>query len=42
LKRKDELSNSVVGLIQELRNDNIFVKILRLDDASENYALEKA
>jgi hypothetical protein len=42
LKRKDELSNSVVSLIQELRNDNIFVKLLRLDDAGENYALEKA
>jgi hypothetical protein len=42
LKRKDELSNSAVGLIQEMRNDNIFVKILRLDDAGENYALEKA
>jgi hypothetical protein len=27
LKRKDELSNTVVGLIQELRKDNIFVKI---------------
>jgi hypothetical protein len=42
LKRKDELSNSVVGLVQELRNNNIFVKILRLDDAGENYALKKA
>jgi hypothetical protein len=42
LKRKDELSNSVVSLIQELRNNIIFVKILRLDDAGENYALEKA
>jgi hypothetical protein len=42
LKRKDELSNSIVSLIQELRNDNMFVKILRLDDAGENYALEKA
>jgi hypothetical protein len=35
-------SNFVVGLIQEFRNDNIFVKILRLDDAGENYALKKA
>jgi transposase InsO family protein len=42
LKRKDELSNSVVSLIQELRNDNIFVRTLRLDDAGENYALKKA
>jgi hypothetical protein len=39
LKRKNELSSYLIGLIQKLRNDNIFVIILRL---GENYALEKA
>jgi hypothetical protein len=28
-------------LIKELKNNNIQVKFLRLDDAGENYALEK-
>jgi hypothetical protein len=31
----------VVELIKELKNNNIQVKFLRLDDAGENYALEK-
>jgi hypothetical protein len=31
----------VVELIKELQNENIRVKFLRLDDAGENYALER-
>jgi hypothetical protein len=42
LKRKDDLSSYVIGLIEELNNDNVHVKFLRLDNAGENYALEKA
>jgi hypothetical protein len=38
----DELSNPVIGLIQELRNDNTFVRTLRLDGANEYVALKKA
>jgi hypothetical protein len=34
MKRKDELSSYLIGLIQELRNDYIFVRVLRL---GENY-----
>jgi len=41
LKRKDELSGYVIGLIEELKKDNVHVKFLRLDDAGENYALER-
>jgi uncharacterized protein YqeY len=41
LKKKDELKDKVVELIKELKNENIQVKFLRLDDAGENYALEK-
>jgi hypothetical protein len=41
LKKKDELKDKVVELIKELKNDNIQVKFLRIDDAVENYALEK-
>jgi uncharacterized protein YqeY len=41
LKKKDELKDKVVELIKELKNNNIQVKSLRLDDAGENYALEK-
>jgi hypothetical protein len=37
----DELKDKVVELIKELKNENIRVKFLRLDDAGENYALEK-
>jgi hypothetical protein len=40
-KKKDELKDKVVELIKELKNENIRVKFLRLDDAGENYALEK-
>jgi hypothetical protein len=36
LKKKDELKDRVVELIKELKNDNIQVKFLRLDDAGEN------
>jgi hypothetical protein len=42
LKQKDELSCYAIGLIEELKKDNIHVKFLRVDDAGENYALEKA
>jgi hypothetical protein len=41
LKKKDELKDKEVELIKELKNDNIQVKFLRLDDAGENYTLEK-
>jgi hypothetical protein len=41
LKKKDELKGKVVELIKELKNYNIQVRFLRLDDAGENYALEK-
>jgi hypothetical protein len=41
LKKKDELKDKVVKLIKELKNENIQVKFLRLDDAGENRALEK-
>jgi hypothetical protein len=41
LKKKDELKDKVVELIKELKNENIQVKFLRLDDAEENHALEK-
>jgi hypothetical protein len=41
LKKKDELKDKVIELIKELKNDNIQVKFLRLDDAGEKYALEK-
>jgi hypothetical protein len=41
-QRKDEIANKLVDLINELRNEKIYVVLLRLDDAIENYALEKA
>jgi hypothetical protein len=41
LKKKDELKDKVVERIKELKNKNIRVKFLRLDDAGENYALEE-
>jgi len=41
LKRKDELAEKVIDLIKELKNEGIAVVFLRLDDAGENYALEK-
>jgi hypothetical protein len=41
LKKKDESKDKVVELIKELKNENIQVKFLRLDDAEDNYALEK-
>jgi hypothetical protein len=40
--KKNDLSIYVVRLIKELRNENICVNILRVDNAGENYALEKA
>jgi hypothetical protein len=40
-KKKDELKDKVVDLVKELKNDNIQVIFMRLDDAGENYALEK-
>jgi len=42
LKKKDELEDKIVDLIKELRNDKIYLVLIRLDDAGENYALEKA
>jgi hypothetical protein len=41
LKKKDELKDKVVELIKELKNDNIQVKLFRLDDSGKNYTLEK-
>jgi hypothetical protein len=41
LEKKDELKDKVVELIKELKNENIQMKFLRLDDSGENYALEK-
>jgi hypothetical protein len=39
--KKDELKDKVFELIKEFKCENIEVKLLRLDDAGENYALEK-
>ena len=36
------LESRIVYLIKELQNDKIYVAFIRLDDAGENYALEKA
>jgi hypothetical protein len=41
LKKKDELEDKVVKLIKESKNENIQLKFLRLDNAGEDYALEK-
>jgi hypothetical protein len=41
LETKDELKDKVVEFIKELKNENIQVYFLRLDDARENYALKK-
>jgi hypothetical protein len=41
LKKKNKLKDKVVELIKELKNKNIQVKFLRVDDARENYAVEK-
>jgi hypothetical protein len=41
LKKKDELKDKLVELIKELKNEIIWVKFLRPDDAGENYVLEK-
>jgi hypothetical protein len=41
LKKKDESKDKVVELIQELKNENIQVRFLRLDEARENYVLKK-
>jgi hypothetical protein len=40
LKVKEKLKDKLAELIKELKNENIEVKLLRLDDAGENYALE--
>jgi hypothetical protein len=42
LKQKNDLSIYVARLIKELRNKNMCVKILRMYNAGENYAWEKA
>jgi uncharacterized protein YqeY len=41
LKKKDELKDEVVEFIKELKNDEIQVIFLRLDNTGENYVLEK-
>jgi hypothetical protein len=41
LKKMDESKDKLVKLIKELKNENIQVIFLSLDDARENYALEK-
>jgi hypothetical protein len=41
LKKKDESKDKAIELIKELKNDYVQVRFLRLDDAGENYALEK-
>jgi hypothetical protein len=38
---KDEIKDKAIEWIKELKIDNIQVRFLRLDDARENYALEK-
>jgi hypothetical protein len=42
LKRNSDLKTTLIGLLDELKNLNKTVKFLRLDDAGENFALEKA
>jgi hypothetical protein len=41
MKRKSDLKTTLIGLLDELKNLNKTVKFLRLDDAGENFALEK-
>ena len=41
LRKKDELEKRIVDLMKELQNDKTYVVFIRLDDARENYALEK-
>jgi uncharacterized protein YqeY len=41
LKKKDKSKDKIVELIKELKNENIRVQVLRLDDAGEYYTLEK-
>jgi hypothetical protein len=42
LTHKYELSGNVIGLIRELIKDKNLGRLLRLDNAYENYALKKA
>jgi hypothetical protein len=42
LKQKSYLKATLIGLLGELKNLNKTDKFLRLDDAGENFALEKA
>jgi hypothetical protein len=42
LKQKSSLKTTLIGLFDQLKNLNKTVKLLRLDDAGENFALEKA
>jgi hypothetical protein len=42
LKQKSNLKTMLIGLLDELKNLNKIVKFLRLDDAGENFAMEKA
>jgi hypothetical protein len=40
-KKKDKSKYKIVELIKKLKNEYIHMKVLRLDDAGENHALEK-
>jgi hypothetical protein len=40
LKKKDESKDKEIELIKKLKNENIKVNFLRLDNARENYVLE--
>jgi transposase InsO family protein len=42
LKQKSDLKTTLIGLIDELKHLDKTVKFLRLDDAGEKFALEKA
>jgi hypothetical protein len=42
LNRKSDLKNTLIELLDELKNLQKTVNFLRLDDAGENFALEKA
>ena len=42
LKGKGDLKNKLIDLMDELKDLKKTVKFLRLDDAGENFALEKA
>jgi hypothetical protein len=40
-EEKDKSKDKIVELIKELKNENIHVQVLRLDDAGEIHGLEK-